>query len=144
MSISQKSHFGSPTAIFRPFFFPPFLGFRVFIAPVLNIGEQDSFYFTIPYLDFTPTSFISRLWRWLMSSGCGIFDQHFYTGSSIWNRKIGCSRYFNRETKIWLPITELVDDCAMQCKSSHSHVFGHVTTSSQPVNNTRAPSVRTL
>ena len=35
MSISQKSHFGSPTAIFRTFFFPPFLGVRVFIAPVL-------------------------------------------------------------------------------------------------------------
>jgi hypothetical protein len=27
---------GSPTAIFRPFFLSPFLGVRVFIAPVLH------------------------------------------------------------------------------------------------------------
>ena len=35
MSISQKLHVGLPTANFRPFFFPPFLGVWVFIAPVL-------------------------------------------------------------------------------------------------------------
>ena len=42
MSISQKLHFGSPTANFCPLFFPPFLGVQVFIAPVLYIPSNSN------------------------------------------------------------------------------------------------------
>jgi hypothetical protein len=52
MSISQKSHFGWPMANFHPFFFLPFLGVWVFIAPVLNVKNMILFLSQCQSLNF--------------------------------------------------------------------------------------------